>query len=207
MALPPPSTRPAYLDNLFRERYGGLRAHSSFSSTSSQSSFRSSASTNDLRSQYHNSRPLTPAAEESGDDGFSIRSKRSFLNSRSFRFGRLLNRRTYPQNDVQEMSHAAILKSSISAPIPIDMDAPFHYRRPSANKIQHSQSVKRGSNNYSRKPLPTPPVAEVTGVTCDRCYYFAARNCNGWVMGGSSGDACETCLVSLVHQTHISSLF
>ncbi|GIZ43926.1 hypothetical protein CKM354_000713500 [Cercospora kikuchii] len=31
---------------------------------------------------------------------------------------------------------------------------------------------------------------------CHKCYYFAARNCNGYVLGGDPGDACETCLAA-----------
>ena len=45
------------------------------------------------------------------------------------------------------------------------------------------------------KPLPVLPVQTAQEVACHRCYYFAARNCKGWVMGGTHGDACEQCLV------------
>ncbi|CAK4030881.1 Hypothetical predicted protein [Lecanosticta acicola] len=31
-------------------------------------------------------------------------------------------------------------------------------------------------------------------LKCQRCYYYAARNCQGYVLGGGPGDACEACL-------------
>ncbi|PNS18720.1 hypothetical protein CAC42_5259 [Sphaceloma murrayae] len=39
-------------------------------------------------------------------------------------------------------------------------------------------------------PITPPPTAE---LNCQRCYYYSMRNCNGWVIGGTHGDACENC--------------
>ena len=44
----------------------------------------------------------------------------------------------------------------------------------------------------------TPPGGPSSELSCHRCYYFSMRNCNGWVMGGAHGDACENCTVSLL---------
>ncbi|KXT09810.1 hypothetical protein AC579_10510 [Pseudocercospora musae] len=95
-------------------------------------------------------------------------------------------------------------------------------RRPSLPKIQTSFPPPRAVSTYAKRPLPAvpaqaPPAATAapqpkpqptrkverqpsTGeLSCQRCYYFAARNCNGYVLGGEAGDACEMCLpVSLV---------
>lgn len=42
-------------------------------------------------------------------------------------------------------------------------------------------------------PMPTTP-GMMQDLSFNRCYYFYARNCNGYVLSGSScGDACENC--------------
>lgn len=42
---------------------------------------------------------------------------------------------------------------------------------------------------------PNAPITPVTELSCVRCYYFSARNCNGWIMGGAHGEACDACTV------------
>ncbi|KAF2149976.1 hypothetical protein K461DRAFT_270526 [Myriangium duriaei CBS 260.36] len=44
--------------------------------------------------------------------------------------------------------------------------------------------------NTPPAPITPPGTSE---MKCHRCYYYSMRNCNGWVMGGSHGDACENC--------------
>ncbi|GAB7345102.1 hypothetical protein MBLNU457_3502t2 [Dothideomycetes sp. NU457] len=41
-------------------------------------------------------------------------------------------------------------------------------------------------------PVPITPPAN-SELNCRPCYYFSMRNCQGYVMGGSHGDACENC--------------
>jgi hypothetical protein len=43
-------------------------------------------------------------------------------------------------------------------------------------------------------PMPITPGMMMPDLSFNRCYYFYARNCNGYVLsGGSNGDACENC--------------
>jgi hypothetical protein len=70
-------------------------------------------------------------------------------------------------------------------------------RRPSLPKLQTAlSSPTRKGHAVSSKPLPPPPPPMAEELKCQPCYYFAARNCNGYVMGGSHGDACDNCAVS-----------
>lgn len=214
MALPSPpnagNNRPAYLDNLFRE--GSHSLNKTPSLRSAHSSISSSASSSDIRALHAGTRPLSPAYEEEDhDDRSSIRSlKLQFSPRRSFR--NLLNRRTYPQ--VKEMvdvefppaptSSSAAPKHSRSANGSISSDrrpsTRGGSRRPSLPKLQTSSSAPKLSAQaqmYASKPLPAAPSAKAEELRCQPCYYFAARNCNGYVFGGAHGDACENCLVSL----------
>ncbi|KAF7185974.1 hypothetical protein HII31_12847 [Pseudocercospora fuligena] len=237
MTLPRPSAlgqRPAYLDNLFRD----IPPHTpSVHSSTSSISTNSTASSYDLRSAFHSSRPLSPALEECASDTQSIRSKKSFLLSpKRFRLGTILHRRTYPQvdqrgEDLERPSTAISIQrlppprsppsppSQLSQPL-ASPERPIQtqeVRRPSLPKIQTSFPPPRAVSTYAKRPLPAvpgqgPPAAATapqpkpqprrkierqpsTGeLSCQRCYYFAARNCNGYLLGGEAGDACEMCL-------------
>lgn len=58
--------------------------------------------------------------------------------------------------------------------------------------------------NMPAVPITPPPVEQ---LSCHRCYYYSMRNCNGWVMGGSHGDACDSCTVSLLSSNqHVPGL-
>ncbi|GAM90253.1 hypothetical protein ANO11243_082950 [Dothideomycetidae sp. 11243] len=87
-------------------------------------------------------------------------------------------------------------------------------RPSSARKSSHSLGSGRRWNLFgagvnmaledgeNTPPVPiTPPGTGIaTGeLSCQRCYYYSMRNCNGWVMGGTHGDACENCTVSFLH--------
>nr|POE54528.1 hypothetical protein CFP56_41466 [Quercus suber] len=178
--------RPAYMDNLFRD--APLPASPSLHSSTSSVSVGSSMSAFDLKLIQSMPRPLTPALENSVDGG-SIRSLRVHFSPR-FRIKNIFHRRTYPQGR--------------ESPSPIDRSqsvaATRHIgRRPSLPMLQTNLSspLRRPSVQQRPspgKPLPQEPTLPAQELSCHRCYYFAARNCNGWVMGGDHGDSCETCL-------------
>lgn len=211
MALARPSTsgnRPAYLDNLYR---GGAPVSSlptsgpqrplpplpasvpqspSLRSANSSASF-NSASAFDVRVVHTSSRPLSPAFEEGyfseGDDRISVQSLRLHLSPRR-KLRDLMNRRTYPQ-----VKETVEFQSGRSTPSLSNASS----RRPSLPKIQTSfSSQARKGPPTTSKPLPAiPRQPKAEELKCQPCYYFAARNCNGYVFGGSHGDACETCAV------------
>lgn len=66
-----------------------------------------------------------------------------------------------------------------------------HERLRQASRSQPPPATRRYAPAYEGNHHV--PVA--TDLGCLKCYYFVARNCNGYVLGGNSGDACDTCLV------------
>ena len=206
MALPRPSTastRPAYLDNLFRDRSPqSCPQHSASSSASSNNStttydflshrgLSSSTSTTNLRSQGR-------THSRDAEDRSSIRSLKPGF-APFFNVKKVFNRRTYPQAKeivATELPLPSPPKSSRTRSPSLPGS-----RRPSLPKLQTSFSPpasRKGSKSsiaVTDKPLPAVPVQPAHEVSCHRCYYFSMRNCNGWVMGGNHGDACEQCLV------------
>jgi hypothetical protein len=150
----------------------------------------------DTQQTLNHTRPLTPACEEemednsSGDDSKSVlsislsRSIKPRLRLRNFS----LHRRSEPQ----------LQRSSSSRPTSGDSTGKTS---PNVANFFH----KRHSNPTT-KPLPpltqqtVPPSTQTQKLNCHRCYYFAARNCKGWTMGGAANDACEACLVSFDHR-------
>lgn len=219
MALPSPGpiNRPSYLDNVFRDGSDSLNKTPSQRST--QSSVSSNSST-EFRTFHSASRPLSPAFEEAGadqDDRSSIRSlKGSFSPKRGLR--RMLNRHTYPTR-VQEMVDVEFPSKKRWEP-PSNpgwqQDPPpprSAMRRPSFSRLQLQPSAMRlNAHIYATKPLPrvpgtTPTAKAAEELRCQPCYYFAARHCNGYVLGGQHGDACENCLVGLRQHRHIPFLF
>lgn len=204
MTLPSPSTstRPTYLDNLFKDSSHSINKTPSL--RSAYGSISSKASSSDSRTPHSPPRPLSPAYEEQDqDDRSSIRSlKLQFSPRRSFR--NLLNRRTYPQ--VKEMVD---MESSSTTPPPRPEGFTSHSRQPSsARSLPRRPSLPKMSTSlslpksqapgaYATKPLPPAPVSKAPELQCQPCYYFAARNCNGYVLGGAHGDSCENCLVRI----------
>jgi len=59
--------------------------------------------------------------------------------------------------------------------------------------VLNQSAIEDDEENIPAVPI-TPP-ANATELSCVRCYYYSMRNCNGWVMGGSHGDACDSCTV------------
>jgi len=201
VALPRPSTcgtRPAYLDNLFRENASFANSPSLHSATSSISCS-STASTYDLRTMHSHPRPLSPALEESSvDDRNSVRSLKLNLSPR-FNVRKVFNRRTHPQAQGQG---SGTVYQSMPAPSRSATTLSLHpaSRRPSLASLPKLQTSftapqRKSSNVHKEKPLPAAPIPPAQELSCHRCYYYAARNCKGWVLGGSHGDACEQCLV------------
>lgn len=187
-AMARPSTsgnRPAYLDNLFREHPPPLPKTPSLRSANSSISF-SSNPTLEVRTVQPTPRPLSPAFEEDQSDRLSLRSLKISFSPRSKMRG-LFNRRTYPQ--VQETMNYPSHRQTPSL-------SSQSSKKPSLPKLQTAlSSPTRRGHLASTKPLPPPPpMAEE--LKCQPCYYFAARHCQGYVMGGSHGDACENCAVS-----------
>ena len=184
-----PSTagnRPAYLDNLFREHAPPLPKTPSLRSANSSISF-SSTSPIEGRGFQPAPRPLSPAFEEDQSDKLSIRSLKLHFNPKR-KFRGILNRRTYPQ--VQETVEYPTQRPTPSLAHP-------SARRPSLPKLQTAlTSPVRKTHAVASKPLPPPPPPMAEELKCQRCYYFAARNCRGYVLGGSHGDACDSCAVS-----------
>lgn len=185
------ASRPAYLDGLFSPKqsmhdYRPRTPSLTMSSYSSSESINASMSSLNNQQALNHTRPLTPACEDeleghsSGDDTKSVlslslsKSLKPRLRLRKFS----LHRRSDP----------SLQRSNSSRPTSGDSTTKtggfFHKR--------HS--------NPTTKPLPAlpaqaiPPAVQTQELNCHRCYYFAARNCKGWTMGGSSNDACETCL-------------
>lgn len=186
MAMPRPSTsgnRPAYLDSLFEgHNKKQLPKTPSLRSANSSTSFNSIPSS-DVRTLQPLPRPLSPAFEEDQSDRLSLRSFKMNFSPRLKMRG-VFNRRTYPQ-------------------VAQDSGEPFNHRqtpslssqssrRPSLPKLQSpTRKTHHSSSSKALPPPPPPPMAEE--LKCQPCYYFAARHCQGYVMGGSHGDACEGC--------------
>lgn len=192
------ASRPAYLDGLFSPKQSVQECRSRTPSLtrsfySLTKSINTSMSTLDNQEALNHTRPLTPAYEEeleADSSGDGCRSVLSLFLSRShkprFRLGNFsLHRRSEPQ----------LQRGSSSRPT-----SGYSTGKISPNVANFFQG-KRYSNPTTKplQPLPAhailPPV-QFQELTCHRCYYFAARNCKGWTMGGSFNDACETCLVS-----------
>ncbi|EMC93319.1 hypothetical protein BAUCODRAFT_150667 [Baudoinia panamericana UAMH 10762] len=190
MLLPRPSTcgtRPAYLDNLFRDAPPvPALSPSVHSSTSSISS--GSMSPSEIRMTRPLPPPLPPSMEEPSDDVRSLRSFKVNFGSR-FNVRSVFKRRTYPE--ATEISRPP-------SPASIHSQEQPALRRPSLPKLQTAfPSPGRKLGLAQDKPLPRAPSQvslKSQELSCHRCYYFAARNCNGFVMGGKHGDACEQCL-------------
>jgi hypothetical protein len=189
--------RPAYLDGLFSPQAVDHRPRTPSLSRSLYSSTESinAMSNLDTQQNFNHTRPLTPACEEepeegnsSGDDSKSVlslslaRSLKIRLRLRNFS----LHRRSDPTSGGSSSSKISPKAATF-----------FHGKR-------HSNPT-----HAPNKPLPALPTqdtqsaAQTQELTCYRCYYFAARNCKGWTMGGSSNDACETCLVSFNFSTSL----
>lgn len=192
------NSRPAHLERMFSEgsahaqRLSQQSISSHGTSPSLHSSHSSISSAFDFRTAQPLARPLSPAFEEeqSSEDHHSVRSLRLTLSPRH-RIKALLNRRTYPRVketidfDADEMVDSGSTRQSFPS-----------QRRPSPPKLQTSFSttaLPQKSHRRSQKPLPPPPRHQPEELSCKPCYYFHARNCNGYVLGGSHGDACDGC--------------
>lgn len=83
--------------------------------------------------------------------------------------------------------------------VPQPSPAPVLRKRPSLMRKQSAPLPSLPTpERTSSKRAPSKDKAQISTkeLSCQRCYYFTARNCNGYVMGGEAGDACDGCLVS-----------
>ena len=188
--------RPAYLDGLYSSQQP--QSHSSSHSQSfphhprtpsltrshrsneSVSTSRTNSIIDSYGDSYAPTRPLTPAFEEQID----AEDAKSLI----------------------QVTRSLKPRLKLRAPVFRRTNSP----RPASDGSPCADSPTLGSHKMhgSNKSLPALPTyaqqqkhqqeAKSPGqeLSCQRCYYFAARHCNGWVMGGSHGDACESCLVS-----------
>jgi len=202
LTLRPRASRPAYLDGLFSPKqaaqdYRPRTPSLSRSAYSSTESINASMSSNDTQQNFNTTRPLTPACEEeyegnsSGDDNKSVlslslsRSLKPRLRLRNFS----LHRRSEPQ-----------LQRNGSSSRPTSGDSTGKTSPNVANFFQKRHSNPASKTLPAVVPTQAAPVqAQTQELNCHRCYYFAARNCKGWTMGGAANDACEACLVSFEH--------
>lgn len=189
-------SRPAYLDGLFSPKqssqdYRPRTPSLTRSAYSSTESINASMLGLDNTTMNH-TRPLTPACEEEAEGNSSGDDSKSIL---SVSLGKSLKSRFRPRNfSLHRRSEPQLSRSNSSRPTSGD----------STSKAANVAALFQGKrhSNPTSKPLPPlpaqaiPPPVQATELSCHRCYYFAARNCKGWTMGGSSNDACETCLVS-----------
>lgn len=210
MALPRPSmssVRPAYLESMFQDSTPPLpplpvhpahrrpKLHASKSSLT-LSSFGSSKAWDMRMPQTKGRQSPPPPVQITHDENETSRLRKL---SPRFKVRDVFNRNTYPQ--VAETTGSMF----VGAPAP---KSPPRLRRPSLPRLittQSEPSTRRGSTSHGEKglpvekALPATPVQAAQELSCDRCYYFAARHCNGFVLGGSAGDACEQCLVRAGH--------
>lgn len=191
--------RPAYLDGVYNSQQPSASSQQSHTyayhprtpsltrshrSTESVSTSRTNSIIESYGDTFAPTRPLSPAFEEQIDaeDAKSLISVTRSLKPRLKLRAPVFRRTTSPR--------------------------PASDGSPCADSPTLGSSHKMYGTNKSLPALPTyaqqqqqqtqakSPAQE---LSCQRCYYFAARHCNGWVMGGSHGDACESCLVSRVY--------
>lgn len=190
MELPRPSlhgNRPAYLDKLFHESAScppPIFSPSAHSTNSSISSLHS-----DQLAGERNVRPFLRGFDtDSLDDRISVRSLKLHLSPR-FKIRTLFSRRTIQQ--VQETVDFEASETSTS----------YNPSPPKFSPLLRPQTSWSSPSRKRHPPrlpsVPSAPVAKVEQLHCTPCYYFAARNCHGYVLGGDHGDACENCAVRI----------
>lgn len=177
------TTRPIHVETMFRDRSRAPSLSSSHRSADSVSSSVASPadSSYDAASKFQELRALSPAFEESDD--------RSSL--RSFAMSFSVKRPKWRLLDKLHRRNPAAIERSASAQggrIPRKLSLAQLHGRSNSSMLQLS-------------PKPASPLQTQADLSqelsCRKCYYSIARNCPGWVMGGSHGDACESCLVCL----------
>lgn len=150
---------------------------------SANSSLSSRASSTDLQSGYQFPKSISPAFDE---DGSSVRSTKRWRGIRS-----IFTRRS-SSDATETLSQCSSTASSPTHSIHNQA------RRPSLPRFASFSTLPPRKQSFGEGSIKTSPLSIESPsqeLKCHRCYYFAARNCNGWTMGGSHGDACEQCLV------------
>lgn len=190
MELPKASgigNRPSHWDRL----YFGLpplpppvASPSVWSTNSSISSLDSQLSSNERSS--HKRLPVFD--KDFSDDRISIRSLR-------FRLSTRFNLR----NILRQRSHTQVRETAIPdvSCLPRPVQDHSWVKQPNISRPQTAQPSPPWRGPYLRsKTSSSSPTRTTENLHCTPCYYFAARNCNGYVLGGGHGDACENCAVS-----------
>lgn len=126
-----------------------------------------------------------------------------------------LERRPSTGKPMQRLQYAPLSSAPPTAPTtPPPYASNTVLRRKSLPKLQTSFPPPKCADSYARRPLPAVPSAPrlqrqdslrppmktyESGPESgpQRCYYYATRNCSGYVIGGGPGDPCDNCLVSL----------
>lgn len=181
--------RPAYLDGLYNPQHSSSQSQShslshhprtpsltrSHRSTESVSTSRTNSIIDSYGDIYAPTRPLTPTFEDhiDAEDAKSLISVTKSLKPRL-------------------KLRAPVFKRSNSARQAIDGSPLADSPTLGSHKIHGSNKSLPALPTYAQQQQVQPKQEE---LKCQRCYYFAARHCNGWVMGGSHGDACDSCLV------------
>lgn len=94
------------------------------------------------------------------------------------------------------LTHLKAASKKINASAPPVPSRPSSRKGSTSNHNQHRwgtlfRTVEDDKEDVA--PMPITP-GMMPDLSFNRCYYFYARNCNGYVLSGSSsGDACENC--------------
>lgn len=194
--MPPPmirTTRPMHIETLFQDRSRAPSLTSSHRSGDSLDSSAASPTNNrfDTALKYHELRAETPCFDDSADRS----SLRSFALSFSFKKPRwtLFKKLHRRGQSAMEVTPSAQEASAIPRKMSLTSLAGFHSR-------QNSSML-----TLNTKPASPTQLESVPELSSRKCYYSIARNCPGWVIGGSHGDACEACLVCHVDMTIVNA--
>ncbi|KAF2485320.1 hypothetical protein BDY17DRAFT_100868 [Neohortaea acidophila] len=184
---PSSSTSSASLSKGLRSASNSI---SSIDSTSSSLTAKSSTpSTLSLRSNHTaSSLDSEPDTTDKASIITSTRSIRHHFTRRSHLSLRRLFRRQ-PTLEVQETIDWAAYKASSSVSASASSSS-SSFTLPVSKFPTFLPSPPRGGRSTGSSPLKSSGAGH---LYCTPCYYFAARNCNGHVMGGGHGDACENC--------------
>jgi hypothetical protein len=92
--------------------------------------------------------------------------------------------------------HLKAASKKINASAPPVPSRPSSRKGSTSNHNQHRWGALFRTVEDDKEDVPVMPTTPgmMPDLSFNRCYYFYARNCNGYVLSGSSsGDACENC--------------
>jgi hypothetical protein len=94
------------------------------------------------------------------------------------------------------LTHLKAASKKINASAPPVPSRPSSRKGSTSNHNQHRWGTLFRTVEDDKEDVPPMPATPgmMPDLSFNRCYYFYARNCNGYVLSGSSsGDACENC--------------